>query len=191
MLSVGVVEQEARNAGPLLDCTVPMGGLSSPHCNLSVWRFIGHKSTLKEWNIKQSLEPSTGWLWCRVIIKHACAVVTWYHISLGNFPKSRWWSVAHTKHLGESNWDLKIPKSWWCNFTGTIFYVRKWRKKRKFWTLTLLWVLSSLKLNPCRSRKHFPVTHLSFIFSCSSRDHNAHLSIIGHQHQHLHHLRKS
>lgn len=36
VLSVGVMEQEVSNARPLPDRTVPVGGVSSPHCNLSV-----------------------------------------------------------------------------------------------------------------------------------------------------------
>lgn len=51
MLSVGVREQEVRNVSPLSDGTVPMGGVSSPPCNLSV-HSVSRKSTLKERNIK-------------------------------------------------------------------------------------------------------------------------------------------
>lgn len=51
MFSAGVMEQEVRNVRPLSDCTVPMGGVSSPPCNLRV-NLVSHKSTLKEWNIK-------------------------------------------------------------------------------------------------------------------------------------------
>lgn len=51
MFSAGVMEQKVRNVSPLSDCTVPMGGVSSPPCNLSV-NLVSHKSTLKEWNIK-------------------------------------------------------------------------------------------------------------------------------------------
>lgn len=51
MLRVGVMEQEVRNVSPLSAGTMPMGGVSSPPCNLSV-HSVSHKSTLKEWNIK-------------------------------------------------------------------------------------------------------------------------------------------